>query len=161
MAQAGEIGVKIGTTTAGSFARVRVGRLVEVRVGRLASLPDVESLNAAVFAAVRGVGPGAVICADYRKAKPLTGEVAGAWSHAMRRTNESIVRSALLLNPSNTMFNLQVERVVHCAANEHRRLFKDTKELQDWLEGILTEAERDELRVFLSSGSGEEHAKSC
>jgi hypothetical protein len=161
MDQVGEIRTRIGATTADSFARVRVGRLVEVRAGHLATLPDVESLIAAVFAAVRGVGRGAVICADYRKGKPLTGEVAGAWSHAMRRTNESILRSALLLNPLNTMFNLQVARIVHCAASEHRRLFKDAKELHDWLEGILTEAERQALRAFLSSGSGEEHAKTC
>jgi hypothetical protein len=161
IAQAGEMRVRIGRTTAGSLARVRVGRLIEVRVGRLATLSDVESLNDAVRAAAGGAGRGAVICADYRRTKPFTGEVAGAWSQAMRRANESIVRSAVLLNPSNTMFNLQVERVVHCAANEQRRLFRDAKELQDWLEGILTAAEREALRVFLSSGSGEEHAKSC
>ena len=161
MAQAGEIPVRMGATTVGSFARVRVGRLVEVRVGRLARLSDVDSLNGSVWAAVGGVGAGAVICADYRKATPLTGEVASAWSHAMRRTNESIVRSALLLDPTNTMFNLQVERVVHCAANEHRRLFKDAKELQDWLEGILTQAEREALRAFLWAGSGENHSKRC
>jgi hypothetical protein len=137
-----------------------VGRLVEVRVGRLAALSDVESLNAAVSVAVRGVGSGAVICADHRGATPFTGEVARAWSQAMRRTNESIVRSALLLDPSNTMFNLQVERVVHCAANEHRRLFNDAKVLRDWLDGMLTEAEREALRAFLSVGSGEKRSKS-
>ena len=161
MAQAGEIGVRIGATRADSVECVRVGRLVDVRVGRLASLPDVESLNAAVSGAVGGVGPGAVICADYRKTKPFTADVAGAWSQAMRRTNESIVRSAVLLDPSNTMFNLQVERVVHCAANEHRRLFKDANELRCWLEGILTQAEREALRAFLSAASGEKHSKSC
>jgi predicted oxidoreductase (fatty acid repression mutant protein) len=59
-------------------------------------------------------------------------------------------RSAILLDPSNTMFNLQVERVVHCTGNDNRRLFKNADELHDWLDGGLTEAEREALRAFLS-----------
>jgi hypothetical protein len=137
------------TRSEGSFACVRAGRLVEVRVGRLARLTDVVSLNAAVFAAVGRGGPGAVICADYRKAAPFTGEVANVWSQAMRRTNESITRSALLLDPSNTMFNLQLERVVRCAGNEDRRTFSDAEELCEWLDGTLTEREREALRTLL------------
>jgi hypothetical protein len=151
--------VGISATWTDSVECVRVGRLIEVRIGQLAALPDVESLNAAVRAAVGGAGQGAVICADYRRTKPFTGEVAGAWSQAMRRTNASIVRSAVLLTPSNSMFNLQVERVVHCAANEHRRLFKDADELRRWLDGVLAEEERAALREFLSTGSGEIHSK--
>jgi hypothetical protein len=146
----GETRVGICATGAASFARVRVGRIVEVRVGRLAHLTDVESLNAAVFAAVRRAGPGAVICSDHRGATPLTGDVANAWSRGMRKANASIVRGALLLDPSNTMYNLQLERVVHCAGNEDRRLFKDADELYDWLGGNLTEAEREVVQTWVS-----------
>src|SRR5271170_3882808 len=88
------------------LARVRVGRIVEVRPRRLADPTDVESLNAGVFAALQLAGPGAVICADYREVKPLSLQVADAWTRAMRRANQAIARSVLLLDPSNTIFNL-------------------------------------------------------
>ena len=150
MKRSGEAGIGICAIKAASFARVRAGRIVEVRVGRLAHIADVESLNAAVFAAVYQVGPGAVICSDHRGAAPLTGEVANAWSRGMRRANASIARGALLLDPSNTMYNLQIERVVHCAGNEDRRLFRDADKLCDWLEGTLTEPEREAVKRWAS-----------
>lgn len=152
---------QFGETTAGtrtrserSFARVRAGRIVEVRVGRLARLADVQSLNASFFAAVARGGPGAVICGDFRKATPITGEIANVWSQAMRRANEFIARSALLLDPSNTMFNLQLERVVRCAGNEDRRLFSHADELCDWLDAALTHPEREALRTLFLPADG-------
>ena len=39
-----------------SFARVRVGRVVEVRAHRLWSSADITKLRAEVFAAMRGAG---------------------------------------------------------------------------------------------------------
>jgi hypothetical protein len=133
-----------------AFARVRLGRIVEVRVRRLADPSDVDLLNASVFAAMRNAGPGAVICADYRGASPLSRDVAQAWSRAMRIANRGIARSALLLDPSNALFNLQIERVVHCAGNPTRRLFADVNEFQDWVGKDLTLAEREAVLVFLS-----------
>jgi hypothetical protein len=62
------------------FVRTPVGRIIEVRVRTLTSRADVEKLNEAVWAAVRRVGSGAVICADYRCAGPLTSEIASLWS---------------------------------------------------------------------------------
>ena len=146
----------VRTARAGSFAEVCVGRLVEVHVIRLGSLLDVESLNSAVLDAVRRVGPQAVVFADCRMATPLAGEVANAWSQAMRQTNGAIARSAMLLDPSNTMFNLQVERIVQCAGNDKRRLFKDPDELRDWLNATLTETERAALgRLLLGGQAGD------
>lgn len=159
MERARETRVGLYTRSERSFARVRAGRIVEVHVGRLARLTDVESLNASVFAAVQGVGAGAVICADHREGTPLTGEVANVWAQAMRKANQTIVRAALLLDPSNTMFNLQLERVVHCAGNEARRLFSDAEELCDWLDSALTESERQALRALFSGSQGTGHAK--
>jgi hypothetical protein len=138
-----------------SFARVRAGRIVEVRVGRLARLADVQSLNASFFAAVARGGPGAVICADFRNATPFSGEIANVWSQAMRRANDCIARSALLLDPSNTMFNLQLERVVRCAGNDDRRLFTHADELCNWLNTALTHAEREALRALLLPADGQ------
>ncbi len=146
-----QAGVNMDTTRAAVYAGVRVGRVVEIRVTRLADLADVESLNARVFDAMRRAGSGAVICGDYRRASPVSRQVANAWSRAMRSSNRGIVRSALLLDPTNAMFNLQLERVVRCAGNPTRRLFADMGELRDWLGGDLTQSERDALQAFLSN----------
>lgn len=133
-----------------SFARVRSNRIVEVHVRRLATVDDVESLHAQVSAAVRRTGPRAVICADHRSASPLSREVADAWSRNMRDNNRSMMRGALLLDPTNAMYNLQVERVVHCAGSPSRRLFADIEELRDWVSDALTEPERKALRGLFS-----------
>jgi hypothetical protein len=155
VAQPGETGGRIWATEAQAFARVRTGRLVEVRIARLRSLADIESLDVAVHAAVRTAGPGAVVCADHRLASPLLSrELADAWSRGMRQANRSVGRSAILLNPANTTFNLQIERIVECAGHEGRRVFGDREGLLRWLDGVLTEAERERLRAFLLDGPG-------
>jgi hypothetical protein len=135
-----------------SFARGRTGRIVEVRVRRLADVGEVEALNEQVMAAVRRAGPGAVICADHRLVGPLSREVADAWARGMRGANGAIARGGLLLDPANAMFNLQVERVVHCAGNPARRLFSDVEELRSWVSAVLTEPEREALRTLFSGG---------
>jgi hypothetical protein len=149
-----ECNVNMDRLSGAAWAQVRVGRIVEVRPRRLADRSDVESLKADVFAALQRAGPRAVICADYRGAKPLSEQMANAWSRAMRCTNPAIARSVLLLNPSNTIFNLQLERVVHCAGTSTRRLFADIDELRRWVEGDLTQPERDALRAFLGDDNG-------
>jgi hypothetical protein len=140
----------VGDARPGTFARVRTGRLVEVRIGRLAGLAEVESLNAAVFDAVRSVGPGAFVCADHRHAGPVPGELANALSRAMRNVNRCVGRSAILLHPENMTFNLQLERIVQCAGGAVRRVFTDRRELHEWLESQLTEEERRAMRALLS-----------
>lgn len=87
-----------------------------------------------------------MICADHRFASPLSGELADFWSRKMRGNNRGIARAALLLDPANTMYNLQVERIVHCAGSPARRLFTDVEELRDWLSDALPRAERELLR---------------
>jgi hypothetical protein len=145
----GETTIGIWPARSGSFARVRVGRLVEVRLGRLASLADMESLNAAVLAAMRTAGPGVVVCSDQRAGSPLPSDVADPWARAMRAGNRNLGRSAILLNPANTTFNLQIQRVVQCAGSDARRVFTDRQELQEWLDGRLSDAERVAMRLFL------------
>ncbi len=140
-----------GRLMASAPARAQ-GRVVEIRVARLLNPADVESLHSSVRAAIERAGIGATICADCRRTLPLSGPVATAWSRHMRSANRSIARSALLLDPSNTMFNLQLERIVRCAGNPTRRLFADVDELSDWLASELTEWERQALRAFLSEG---------
>lgn len=149
-----EIYANGGSQRTRSLARVRVGRVVEVRLRRLADPTDLESLNAGVFAALQRAGPRAVICADYRRAKPLSPQVASAWSRAMRSANPAIARSALLLDPANTIFNLQAERVVRCAGSPARRLFSEIDDLCRWVADDLTHPERDALREFFGDDNG-------
>jgi len=138
------------------FVQVRVGRLVEVRATRgLTSVAEVTVFAADVVAATRAVtwqsGGAALLCADYRRASPLMPEAAGPWSQAMRAANEYILCSAILVDPGNTMFNLQMERVVHCAGHPgRRRIFADVGELREWLGEAATEAEREAIDAFLS-----------
>ena len=78
-------------------------------------------------------------------------EATGSWSHAMREGNEALIRSAVLVDPGNTMFNLQLDRVVRCAGHAgHRRIFADAGELRDWLGDVATEAERQAIDAFLA-----------
>jgi hypothetical protein len=149
------VGVK--STLAGndaSFVRLREGRLIELRICRLASVVQVESLQADIVAAVNQAGADAIVCADYRASMPMLPEVASAWSRAMRHNNARIVRGGLLLDPANEMFNLQMERVVRCAANPNRRMFTSFEELRDWVSAACQETERRALaEIFRASGS--------
>lgn len=135
---------------AGPFATARAGRLVQIRVRRLADVAEVERLDDVVGSALRDAGPGASICADYRRASPLTPAVARAWSKVMRGTNDAVARSALLIDPRNMLFNLQIERIVHCSANPARRIFADVAALADWMGGVLEAPERAAVGAFLA-----------
>jgi hypothetical protein len=128
-----------------SYAGVRGERLIEICVQRLDDVAAVASLSASVLDAVRQVDSGAVIWGDYRRASPISAQVASAWSRDMRHANRAIARSGILLDPSNEMFNLQVYRVVQCAGNPSRRLFTDPHELLAWLNDFLSPDERDVL----------------
>jgi hypothetical protein len=135
---------------AGSFAAARAGRLVQIRVRRIADVAEVERLDDVVGCALRDAGPGASICADYRRALPLAPAVARAWSKVMRGTNGAVARSALLIDPHNMLFNLQIERIVRCSANPARRIFPDVAGLSDWMAGVLEEPERAAVGAFFS-----------
>ncbi len=117
----------------------------------MTSVADIGAFTAQVLAATRQTGGRALLCADYRRASPLMPEAAGPWSHAMREANKYIIRSAVLVDPRNTMFNLQIARVVRCAGHAgRRRIFEDVAELRGWLGDAATEAERQSIDAFLS-----------
>jgi len=141
----------VETDGAPFFARVRVGRVVEVRAHRLWTSADITKLRDEVFAAMRGTGPDAVICADYRNASALSREAADAWSQAMRESNPMLTRSAILVGTTNTILNLQIERILRCSGDRHRRrLFSSVAELREWVGPILTRSEREAAAAFLT-----------
>ena len=126
---------------------------MEVYVRRLVDVDEVAALKVQVAAAIRRAGPGAVICGDHRFGSPLSSEVADAWSGVMRKNDGHVVRRALLLDPSNAMYNLQLERVVRCAGNDSRRFFTAIDELREWVGEALGGAERLALRDLFAGGS--------
>jgi hypothetical protein len=121
-----------------------------VRVVRLVDIADVERLNAEVQAAIRRAGPGqAVLYCDHRGGSPVAKDVGDAWARGMRDANRSIAGSAILLDPANVTFDLQVERIVRCAGSSSRLIFSAPAELQAVMESILVAHEREALRRSL------------
>jgi hypothetical protein len=130
-------------------AVTRIGRLIEVKIGTLRTPEDVVAMSRQILAALERAGHDAVICADHRSASPLPCEVADVWARRMRGGNGKRALSALLVDPSNSTYNLQIARVIQCALSPTRRIFTDAAELLDWVGPIVTDAERRELRTFL------------
>jgi hypothetical protein len=139
---------------ASSFARVREGRIVEIRVRSLIDLDDLAFFCANAGSTIRSAGPRAIVCADHRCATPLSHEVADEWSRRIRRGDPANTKtSAILLDPANTIYNLQVERVMQCAGKEVQ-LFPVLDELTEWLGARLTDPEKATVReLFASAGS--------
>ncbi len=129
--------------------RSSVGRLIELRVFDLAVPEDVALMNGAIAAAASAVGTQSIIVADARPAGPFPHEVGDAWSRVMRLHNAHLVRSAILLDPANDTFNLQLARVVRCAGSPRRRWFYDPCELRDWLVDLSTPFELARLDELL------------
>lgn len=125
-----------------------------LRLRGVASVSDIEYLHSSVGAAIKTATGPVFICGDYRRVAPLSRSVSNVWSRAMRRHNPRIARSALLVDPANEMFNLQFERIVHCAGHPTRRLFSDPGELCAWLDDELSSTEREDVRSFLSECEG-------
>lgn len=118
-----------------------VGRLVELQVFDLAVPEDVASMDGAIASAASALGTQSIIVADARPAGPFPHEVGDAWSRVMRLHNAQVIRSAILLDPANDTFNLQLARVVRCAGSPRRRWFYDPCELRDWLVDVATPVE--------------------
>ena len=91
-----------------------------------------------------------ILLADYRMASPFSQDVGDAWSRAMRRFNTTVERSAVLLDPANETFNLQLARVVRCAGLANRCCFDEAGLLRAWVAPILTPYERAKLDDLLS-----------
>jgi len=135
-----------------SFARNRVGRVVEVRVRSLSALADIQAINTQVAMALHRAGPGAIICADHRLASPVSCRVADLWADGMRAANKRISWAAILLDPLNTTFDLQIERIVKCAGSPTRRLVTGLGEMHAWLGDALSVAEWSAIETFLAAG---------
>jgi len=127
-----------------------VGRLIESRLEWLNSASDVDALERSLGAAFRHTGPGAIICSDWRGVEILPPDVSDAVLQLLRRDNERLLRSAILLSPANAIFTLQVERLLREAENPARRAFRDLGQLLAWVAEVLRPEELDRARALFA-----------
>ena len=126
-----------------------VGRLVESvmlsRVGR-ADLEAADKSMAAIAASLEG---SCVVIADYRATRFMLEEDATYFAQMLRRYNDRIERSAMVVSAQSAVGVLQSERVVRETKHPFRRAFRDPHEAAAWLDEALTPAERTRLRAVL------------
>ncbi|GAC1353047.1 MAG: hypothetical protein NVSMB1_22220 [Polyangiales bacterium] len=133
---------------------MKIGRLVEMRFNAsIWTQDDVRAFSEVLVPACGGAGPNFVICVDYRRARLFAPELVDKWAALMKLVHPRMDRAAVLLDPHNALFNLQLQRVVAEAGSTSRRAFFDAAELQAWLSGVLSFAERARLTLFLSNFS--------
>jgi hypothetical protein len=128
---------------------LRVGRLLEIQVWHLEGPEQQRGLSECIMREARRAPSRPIIFADYRKTSPFPQAVGDAWARAMRSFKDHFAYSAILLAPSNETFNLQLERVARCADNPRRRLFREKRELYDWLAERTTAPELARLAQLL------------
>lgn len=116
-------------------------------------LRQVGQIQMAMAKTLEQVGSRAIICADWRNIDVFAPEIAEGVIKMLTVTNARLACSAILLEPGNATFNLQVERVVRDAANPARKSFRDTGKLLDWFAGFSEPSELDSAREFLDSSS--------
>jgi hypothetical protein len=125
------------------------GRLITFRV-----FPPIEDSQSASAAAKLKESIGAIdgrviICTDVTEAHVFSQETTDLFVKQMRAGNPKIERSAILLGQGSPTFALQLERMVREAASPDRRAFRNTRELEAWLEPLLTPVEQLALHSFL------------
>jgi hypothetical protein len=132
----------------------RVGRLIEGRLGFIRDSGEVTHFQQLMLDAFAKAGPGAVICADWRRTQIFSPAVGEAMLELLRRGNREFSRSAVLLSQTDATFGLQVERLFREAQNPNRRSFRAPDAMLAWLAEVLTPAERHRASTFLAEGNG-------
>jgi hypothetical protein len=113
---------------------------------------QVGQIQMAMAKTLERVGSRAIICADWRNIDVFAPEIAERVIAMLTVTNPRLACSAILLEPRNATFNLQVERVIRDAASPVRKSFRDQEKLLAWFAGFSEPAELESAREFLSLG---------
>ena len=142
----------VETANPRNTCRIVEGRLLEIDVAAgYNTVGDVSEMIAMIgreFAAVPA-RTRIVIAADWRPCKLFTPEVAQRAVDMLMGVNPRIERSAILHRDDQATSVLQVMRLIKEAQSPHRRVFTNPFEMQSWLGEVLSDAERERLRVFL------------
>jgi hypothetical protein len=132
---------------------IRVGRLLEVRVAAgYRSGADVDALFEELAQAVSTLEPGVphVTVADWRRCTIMSPESAKRIVECMASINPRTERSATIAANDSPTAVLQFVRVMRDSGHPDRKLFTDKDELAAWLSEVLTPAEAERLREFLT-----------
>jgi len=143
----------IAGTVANTY-RIVVGRLLEVRIGGSLRTPaDVDTWFDGVRAALAELPAGKrqVVAADWRGCPLMSDEAADRALLRLKQANVNMDRSAALASAASPIAVLQFLRLCRSSdPNGNRRLFTDVDEMSEWLGEVLSDAERQRLRAFLS-----------
>lgn len=91
-----------------------------------------------------------VIVADWRRVPIMPPAAAARARLLLTTTSERIERSGILASQSSAAALLQFFRLVKESRHPNRKVLTTPEELEQWLKPLLTEAERNRLREFLS-----------
>lgn len=126
-----------------------VGRLVESVMQSKVTRADLESAERSMAAIADSLPGPCVVIADYRETRFMLEEDAAHFAAMLRRYNDRIERSAMVVSASSAVGVLQSERVVRETGHPLRRAFRDPHDAAAWLNEALTPAEQERLRVVL------------
>ena len=135
-------------------AAIAVGRLLEVRASagyRTAS--DVDTLFDKIDEEVAKLPPRTAIVTvvDWRTCPIMNPDASERILQRITAMNGRTERSAALAAEDAPSAVLQFMRLIRESKLEDRRMFFKPQKLLTWLDGVLSKAERQRLRVFLGS----------
>ncbi len=134
--------------TDGTFVRCLTGKLIGARTEDLRTKAEWEALTATFFRAVSDFAGRPVVCADLRQLTALDPDAYAHLVEAMRRYNDKLLRSALIVSPSSPA-GLRIESALRDANNSARRICTDAVFARAWLSSSLDVSERVALEAFL------------
>jgi hypothetical protein len=133
-------------------ARLSVGRLLEIRADAgYRTAADVDLLFDELEREVARLPPEThhVTVVDWRQCPLMAPEAAERIGARIAGTNARTERSAALVSPDAPVAVLQFLRLIREAGLPTRRLFFDAREMQQWLDEVLTPAEAARLSAFV------------
>jgi hypothetical protein len=127
-----------------------VGRVVEVRIAPPLAPGDMKAFVAAMAETTSKVTGRIIGVADMTRATVFTPPETEMLVDIMRKDNPRVERTAFLVNES-AILGMQIGRLIRAARMAHRRVFRESGELAQWLQDCVTEAEIARVRAFLQS----------
>jgi hypothetical protein len=127
----------------------KVGRLVEAVMQARVTRADIDAASRSIADVAESMAGKCVVIGDYRATRFLLEEDVVQLLQVLRRYNDRIERSAIVVSAQSAVGVLQMERIVRESGHPLRRAFRDVNEAAAWLGEVLTPAERARLHSVL------------
>lgn len=138
---------------ASNTASIRVGSLLEVRADAgYRTVEDVDSMFDEIDRQVRRLPAPHRHCTvvDWRRCPLMAPAAAEHIAKRIAGTNGTTVRGAGFVRSDTALSVLQLTRLSRAAGLDDRKMFFEPNALSTWLGEVLTTAEAERLRQFLS-----------